>query len=543
MEEQGKSYALARGDQAKRGAKERPQRVIRAKWAAAGLRKICAVCLSTGFARAVHNFSTRPVDLRRRGVRIRGGYNSTGSPDMNVIRRPLIAVLLIVLPARLAVAAADPTLLRLFLTDGSSLVSFGEFARVGERVIFSMPIGGTATEPHLYAVSIPASTVDWTRTDRYSSSARYQWYATTRGEADFEQISGEVARVLNEIAVSTDRTRALAIAEDARRVLAVWPAEHFGYRNADVREIVSLLDESISNLRATLGIGQFELALVAPTPDVPLEPLLGMPSPGEQFEQVLRVARLTGRAAERVALLQAALTVLDQPNVLIAGEAAAVLRKTIGAELRKEADIDARYASLSQSVMKTVTRDAEKTRIADIERVLARLPDEDRRLGNQRPDAIEALRVSVRSQLAAARQLRLLKDRWTIRRALYRDWQRSAGVQLLRLVKERSALEAIQRLDGPDPDTLLDLRREFGGGAARLERIGIGAPQELREVNDLLVGAWRFAETAVNARYAAASAGDLGRAREASSAAAAALIMLDRTQSEIRTLLEPPTLR
>jgi hypothetical protein len=392
-------------------------------------------------------------------------------------------------------------------------------------------------------VSIPADTVDWARSDRYATSARYQWYASTRGEADFEQVSSDVARVLNEIAVSTDRRRALAIAEDARRVLAAWPAAHFGYRSADVNEIVTVLDEAISNLRATLGIGQFELALVASPPDVRLEPLLGMPSPREQLDQVLRVARLTARAADRVALLQAALAVLDESATTMTDDAVKALRKSLRSQLQKEAEIDARYASLSRGIMKTVTRAAEKTRIGDIERVLARLPEQDRRLGHQRPEAVEALRLSVQSQLDAARQLRLLKDRWTIRRALYRDWQRSAGVQLLRLVKERASLEAIQRLDGPPPDTLVDLKERLGGGADRLERIGIGTPEELRAVNDLLVGAWRFAETAVDARYAAASAGDVKRAWEASSAAAAALIMLDRTQSEIRTLLEPPTLR
>ena len=53
--------------------------------------------------------------------------------------RPLAAVVLaaaMVIPLR---AADEATLLRVFLTDGTSLVSYGEPAKVSDRVIFSMP--------------------------------------------------------------------------------------------------------------------------------------------------------------------------------------------------------------------------------------------------------------------------------------------------------------------------------------------------------------------------------------------------------------------
>jgi hypothetical protein len=79
------------------------------------------------------------------------------------------AVLLACTPVH---AATDATLFRLFLTDGSSVVSYGEYARLDDRVIFSMPAGGPADQPRLHVVSLPASAIDWTRTDRYSASAR-----------------------------------------------------------------------------------------------------------------------------------------------------------------------------------------------------------------------------------------------------------------------------------------------------------------------------------------------------------------------------------
>ena len=130
-------------------------------------------------------------------------------------------------------------------TDGSAVVSYGEFARVEDHVVVSMPVGGRMDSPRLHVVALPAAVVDWDRTDRYTVSVRYQHYATTRGEADFIQLSTEVAGLLSDIALNTDRRRVLTVAEQARRTLADWPRTHFGYRQQDVAEIVALLDEAI----------------------------------------------------------------------------------------------------------------------------------------------------------------------------------------------------------------------------------------------------------------------------------------------------------
>jgi hypothetical protein len=160
-------------------------------------------------------------------------------------------------------AAAEATLFRIFLRDGSSVVSFGEFARLEDQVVFSMPVGGPSEEPRLHVVTLSAAEVDWTRTDRYAASARYRRYADTRGEDDFQGLSSDIARVLNEVALSTDKDAALSRAEEARKTLADWPSAHYGYRQRDVREVVSLLDEAISDLKASAGRNDFDLALVA----------------------------------------------------------------------------------------------------------------------------------------------------------------------------------------------------------------------------------------------------------------------------------------
>ena len=149
-------------------------------------------------------------------------------------------------------AADDATLLRVFLTDGTSLVSYGEPARVGDRVIFSMPTETTANPP-LHLVNLPADRVDWDRTNRYAATARMTRYVQTQAEDDYAALSNQVATTLNQVAHTPDPVQRLAIVEEARRTLADWPQNHYGYRQAEVRQMLSLLDEAIADLRAARG--------------------------------------------------------------------------------------------------------------------------------------------------------------------------------------------------------------------------------------------------------------------------------------------------
>jgi hypothetical protein len=436
--------------------------------------------------------------------------------------------------------AAEATLFRLFLLDGSVLVSYGEFARVDDRVIFSMPVGGRPDEPRLQVASVRAALVDWPRTDRYAASTRYQRYAQTRGEEDFHILSNEVALALNDIALSSNRQAALALAEKVRRSVAEWPQAHYGYRANDVREIVSVLDEAITSLRASAGGAGFELALVAMSETPPLEPMLGMPTPRQQFDSIVHLADLSS-SSERVALLQAAMSIVTSPASKIEFTEGGALRRQVERSLRQELAVDRQYASLSQRVVNQAAEYANRAAIGDLEKLVAKIPKEDARLGQKRPDMIQSLNGAVQTQLLAARRLRLLRDQWLLRQTSYRAYQRSVQSQILLLVKSQPMLDSIRRLDGPPPDRLLALRTQLSGGAERLERVR--TPEYLRGIHDLLVGTWRFADNATRARVKAIEGGDPAAAWEASSAAAGALMMLSRVQSEIRTLIEPPRLR
>lgn len=455
---------------------------------------------------------------------------------MNALSR---LVFLVSVAYATAVSAADATLFRIFLRDGGVLVSYGEFSRVEDRVVFSMPVGGGAGEPRLQVVWVSADAIDWPRTDRYAASTRFQQYAQTRGEQDFQALNDDVARVLNEIAVTTDRARALELATRARTVLADWPRTHQGYRQDDVREIVGLLDESIAGLRASDGQTSFEIALVASIPPVDLEPVLGMPSPGEQYLQLVRLADLTTQPSERMALLQTARALLDEGGAAAFPDAA-IHRESLDQRIRAELDIERQYSRLSRRLVTQSRQEAARARVTGVERVLTRIDQEDRKLGRLRPDVIAALRAEVNANLHAARDLRLRRDQWLLRRSVYQGYQRQVGSQIVGLVKAQASLEAIRRLDGPSLEALQALRWRLGGGAERLERLQVS--DEVRGTHELLVGAWRFAENAARQRSDAIASGNMGRAWQASSAAAGALMMLSRVQQSIRELLEPPKL-
>ena len=441
--------------------------------------------------------------------------------------------------ATTAQATAQATLFRVFLIDGTSIVAYGEFARVADQVVLSVPVGGTAQDPRLQAVTLAASRVDWEKTDRHTASTRYQRYVATRAEADYRQLTDEVAGVLSSIAQSTDRPKALATAEQARRMLIEWPRSHFGYRQQDVQEIVRVIDSAIARLQGGTPPPTFQVALFN-APEMTLEPLATMPRANEQLTQLLRIANGTRDVTERVALLQSAVALLATPGA-ISGTEAARVRRTVEDQLQREASIDQRYLRVSKDLLDRASRSAAKADVRNVERVMDRIQKEDNRLGQQRPEVVQALTASVQAQLDNARRLRLLRDQWKSRQAIFREYQRAVGFDLVQLVKARPALESIKKLDGPEPDRLDSLNRILRGGSVRLDRLLV--PEYLRNTHELVKGAWRFAETAAASRLKAVSSADIGTAWEASSAAAGALMMLSLAQKELRALTEPPKLQ
>src|SRR5687768_6940055 len=111
--------------------------------------------------------------------------------------------------------AESVTLFRVFLNDGTAVVSYGEYARVGDRLVFSMPLGAIDAakgEPDLHVVNLPVSAVNWTSTARYADSARFSHYMATSAESDYAALAGEVAATLNAIVLNRDAKARLGMA-------------------------------------------------------------------------------------------------------------------------------------------------------------------------------------------------------------------------------------------------------------------------------------------------------------------------------------------
>src|SRR5438552_15889844 len=259
----------------------------------------------------------------------------------------LVAACLL-MPARAWAAPDEAALLRVFLKDGSALVSFGEFARVGDRVVFSMPLNADA-DPSLHLVNIAADRVDWDRTNRYAESARATRYLSTRAESDYIALSNEVARTLSDVSQASDASKRLALVERARKTLADWPRNHFSYRANEVRQMLGMLDDAIADLRAATGKGRVNLTLSAYTAEPPpvIEPLLPPPTPKDAIEQTLLAARLADSSAERESLLDAAIHEIDRSGTSVPAEWRAATRAATEAELVGERRIDYAYQTFS----------------------------------------------------------------------------------------------------------------------------------------------------------------------------------------------------
>ena len=214
--------------------------------------------------------------------------------------------------------AESVTLFRVFLNDGTAIVSYGEYARVGDRLVFSMPIGAvdanTAGDPSLHVVNLPVSAVNWTATEKYAESARHTHYMTNSAESDYAALAGDVAATLNAIVLASDATARLNMAVAARRRLATWPRDHYGYRADDVKEMLGLLDEAISGLRVAAGESSFAIDLVATTP--PRDPrdqvpMLRTPSAVESITHAIAAAKATDIAVDRVSILRSVIAAID----------------------------------------------------------------------------------------------------------------------------------------------------------------------------------------------------------------------------------------
>jgi hypothetical protein len=455
-----------------------------------------------------------------------------------VFPRRVILASAVALLIHAQVFAADVVLYRIFLKDGSTLVSYGEFARVADRVVFSMPIGSLASpDPDLQLVSVADGSVDWAKTEQYADAVRAKRYADTRGEEEFMRLSRDVARVLNDVALTPDPKRRLVIAEHARKVLSEWPSRNFGYRAKDVAQLSTLLDEVVAELRVAAGEPRLDLSLSVDTmPPTPME-LIAPPTFRETIEQAFTVARLTPESTERVSLLNSVVAALEPVQ---AENWAAALRARASADLNLELRTERAYSDL---VARTMTLVEQRTRAADvkgIERLVKDVLKADDRLGRRRPQATGALLATLDARLADARKLRLERDAFATRMNMITGYRRNIGKAVEHFRGSMAGLEEIKALAGPSPKVLADIAERASRGIAMLARMK--APADVHTVHGLLSSALQMAAQAAAMRQKAIQATSMELAWQASSAAAGALMMFERANAELERLSSPPRL-
>jgi hypothetical protein len=444
-------------------------------------------------------------------------------------------------PTAVAALPDGTTILRIFLTDGTSLVSYGEPARVGNRVVFSLPTTTAVDNPQLHLVNLPADQVDWDRTDRYAESARATRYLATRAEGDYVALTNDMATALAEVSRTADPATQLAIVEKARKTLAEWPAAHFNFKQTEVRQMLGLIDEIVAELRAAAGVERFDLSFVAMS-DVPVvrEPLMALPTPREAIEQVLRAARLSGSAVERVSLLSSAISAIDRDADVLPSDWRTEARRSINATIAAERETDRQYTTLTSALLALSARRARAADVRGVQRALTEIDTRNRALGDVRPEAVAALIAAVEEQLDAARRLRLERDRWALRLPEFQKYETAITLSLQRLRGLNTPLEDIKALTGSSPAALGSITQ----AAAQISKAlsAIVPPEEFRAVHALFASAAQLADSAARTRREAALTGDMRRAWDASAAAAGALMLEAQARTEFQSLARLPQL-
>ena len=432
-------------------------------------------------------------------------------------------------------------LYRVFLKDGGVLVSYGEFARVADRVVLSIPIGGTDATPVLHVISIAENVVEWQRTNAYAQAARARHYAETQGESDFARLTRQVSDTLYKVGSIDDPAQRVALAEAARKELVEWPQTHFGYRAEELQQLTTWLDQVVGELRVAAGQKSFDLALVAngTTPAIPSVEMLPAPTFRDRLENGYAAARLTSDTPQRIAILRAMLDVLaPAAGPEFANSWMADLRSRAAADLAVELAHDKNYSQLTTRALARAAVFERRADVRSLESVIRWVLDEDVRLQKARPADVAALLATLDVKLDGARRLRLAQDAWVVRKDILDKYWSEIRAGMDRMIGVREWLVAVRQLAGPSPGALKQLTELVTGAQRDFSRVQ--APPEVAAAHSTLVASAGMAVRAATIRLEAVRSGSMDTAWQASSAAAGALMMLDQATLELRRITRAP---
>ena len=265
--------------------------------------------------------------------------------------------------------------------------------------------------------------------------------------------------------------------------------------------------------------------------------LLPAPDFRGTLEQAFAASAVTPEPAERVSLLRAITSALREPAKRGGWEAA--LHARAAADLATELRIDQSYRDLSASSIATAAARAARGDVAGVQGLLQSVLKADDRLGRRRPQESAALLAFLDLRLDEARRVRLARDAWVVRaEVVHRLSRRDRAGDRRSCADRQRSLENIRELAGPSPRLLPRLEQRLVMAKQRLA--AVSPPAELDAAHGLFGAAFQMARRAVATRRNAVSSKDMKLAWDAASAAAGALMLLDRAAQELDRLTTSP---
>jgi hypothetical protein len=319
-----------------------------------------------------------------------------------------------------------------------------------------------------------------------------------------------------------DRNRQVALAEEARRRLTAWPREHFHYRSGDVQKLVGLLGDLVNELKAAGGQPAFALELSAGPPAPMREAVLPAPGLRESIELALLAATRTDLSEDRVALLRVASSVVGGDRDL----GALVARR-----LAEEVEATEAYAALAAGVRARARHAEARGDVAAVDHLEVELRTRDRQLGARRPAEVRQLVGEIRAARETARANRELLDRYATVRAALIEYELMVRPALSGLDGLKLVLEYVRDMRHVSYERTVVAH----GRLVNFERLvaRVVPPDALAAVHATLVSAVQMAREACERRRLAAVTNVARTLREASSAAAGALLLIDRSRHDL----------
>jgi hypothetical protein len=445
----------------------------------------------------------------------------------------LVLAALVLGGAARAGAQTTAPVFRVFLKDGTALACWGEYAQVDDHLVLTLPVGPSARRTYEFA-SLPVSSIDMAKTERYAEAVRAAQFASTRGAAEYAELRDRLAKQLAAIPLLPDSTERIAAAESARQQLLDWANTSHGYHAREVRDLLKTFESTIIDLRVAAGESRFSINLTAAI--VPPSPprLRAAPGAAETVALALRAASATDDEEVRKALLKRA----RAAAVSLPGESGKTMRAAVANRFAAEARVDSLYKWIRTDVARRAVRAVDQGDARAVDALRQRIAAFDQRWGRRRPAQVTGLLATLDDFYAAAAEQRLALDQWESVRQTFVAYQQQVAPFIAALDRMAPIMAAIKDLAGTPVTDLVRAQTQTESMVTDFARVT--APAGAEPVRGLIANAIERADFAVRTRHTAVDTRQLSLAREAAAAAGEARASLNQAKTALAALVQPP---